>query len=506
MYEITKHFPGVLANDRITFEVREGEIHALLGENGAGKTTLMNILYGMHQPDHGGIYVFEEKVDIRSPKDAIRLNIGMVHQHFMLASQLTVVENIILGKKTSHWPLLGLQEAKGQVRRLSEQYHFNIDLDAKIWQLSVGMQQRVEIVKALFREARLLVLDEPTSVLTPQETEELLRILKNLSAKGLSVVFISHKLEEVMNLCDRVTVLRNGRVVTTVSTSEVNKASLARMMVGRDVRFGTERVRPTSGKVVLDVEKITASSHRGLRALKEISFRIHTGEIFGIAGVDGNGQAELAEVIAGLRRSLGGRVRLNGEDTTKFDSLQMRRTGVGYIPEDRHKRGLVLRFPIWENLILKNPDSAAFAHRGIYFKFRQIKQASQALVEKFDIRGPGLDAPVLNFSGGNQQKIVLAREFELKPVLLIAAQPTRGLDVGATEFVHRQLVQFAREGNAILLISTELEEVLSLSHRFAVIYEGELVGTLENEGTLDLGEIGLMMAGSKRLLARAQLI
>ena len=504
MYKITKRFPEVLANDQITFEVEAGEIHALLGENGAGKTTLMNILYGVHQPDEGEIYVFERKVKIRSPRDAIQLQIGMVHQHFMLASQLSVIENIVIGRRPQHWPLLDLQEAKAKISKLSEQYRFNLDLDAKVWQLSVGMQQRVEIVKALFRQARLLVLDEPTSVLTPQETEELIHILKNLAAKGCSVVFISHKLEEVMKLSDRVTVLQSGKALTTVPTTEVDKASLARMMVGRDISFQTERSRPTSEKAVLDVEKVTAESDRGLQALKNISFQIHEGEIFGIVGVDGNGQAELAEVIAGLRKPMSGRIKVNGVDVTHSGSFRMRERGVGYIPEDRQKRGLVLRFRVWENLILKTPDSAAFAYKRIYFRFKEIKEASQALVKKFNIQGPGLEAPVMNFSGGNQQKVVLAREFELKPLLLIAAQPTRGLDVGATEFVHRQLAQFAREGNGILLISTEMEEILSLSHRIAAIYEGELVGILENEGALDLGEIGLMMAGSKHLSNHAQ--
>ena len=498
MFEMTKRFPGVLANDHITFEVEAGEIHALLGENGAGKTTLMNILYGIHQPDHGELYVFEEKVKIRSPRDALQLGIGMVHQHFMLAAQLTVIENIVLGRKTPRWPLLDLPEAKTEVGSLSKQYHFNLDLDAKVWQLSVGMQQRVEIVKALFREARVLVLDEPTSVLTPQETEELMVILKGLAAKGLSIIFISHKLEEVMRLCDRITVLRHGKGVATVRTEEVSKESLARMMVGREVLFRTERFPPSSRKVLLDVENLSATSNRGLRALHQVSFQIMEGEIFGIVGVDGNGQSELAEVIAGLRTPQRGKITLNGIDATPVDALGKRQMGVGYVPEDRQKRGLVLRFSAWENLILKNPASPAFTFHGAYFKFADIKKGARAVVEQFDIRGPGLEAPVIHYSGGNQQKIVLAREFGLNPILLIAAQPTRGLDVGATEFVHHRLIQFAREGNAVLLISTELEEIFSLSHRFAVIYEGELVGLLENREPIDIEEIGLMMAGSKR--------
>jgi len=499
MRDITKRFPGVLANDRVVLQVNSGEIHALLGENGAGKTTLMNILYGIHQPDEGQIHVFGRNVKIRYPRDAIRYGIGMVHQHFMLVDRLTVVENAILGTKSPRWPLLDLQKAREEVRNLSAEYHFNIDLDAKICEISVGMQQRVEIIKTLFRQVRLLILDEPTSVLTPQETEELITILKKLAARGLSIVFISHKLEEVMSLCDRVTVLRNGRVVATVSATEANKASLARMMVGRDVLFRTMRSTHTGGKVLLNVEKVTATNNRGLQALKNASFQIHEGEIFGIAGVDGNGQVELAEVIAGLRRPTGGTIRVRDVDATDLGGPQTREPGVGYIPEDRQKRGLVLRFPIWENLILKSSTSPAFTYRGVYFKFYEIRASSETMIRKFDIRGPGLEFPAMNYSGGNQQKIVLAREFQLKPLLLIAAQPTRGLDIGATEFVRRQLVEFAEEGNGVLLVSTDLEEILSLSQRFAVMYEGEVVGTVENNGSIDLGEIGLMMAGSKRL-------
>lgn len=498
MDKITKSFPGVLANDRITFKVKTGEIHALLGENGAGKTTLMNLLYGMYQPDQGQIYVFGKNVRIRSPKDAIRLGIGMVHQHFMLVGRLTVVENIILGKRSPHWPFLNLQEAKMELEKLSAQYHFNIDMEAQVWQLSVGMQQRVEILKILFQQARLLILDEPTSILTPQETEEFITILKNLSAKGLSIIFISHKLEEVMSLCDRITVLRNGKVIDTVHTKDVNKAVLAQMMVGRDVLFRTVRSKHTLGKIILDVEKLSATNNKGLHALKDVSFKIHEGEIFGIAGVDGNGQTELAEVIAGLKRPVRGKIRVQGVDATHFEGVKRQQLGIGYIPEDRHKTGLVRRFSVWENMILKVASSARFTYKGIYFNFREIRKALKKMIYLFDIRGPNPEGPVENYSGGNQQKVILAREFDLKPILLIAAQPTRGLDVGAIEYVHGQLMDFVRQGNVILLISTELEEILALSHRFAVIYEGELLGTVDNESQIDLSEIGLMMAGSKR--------
>jgi len=497
MIDITKSFQGVIANSNINLSIRQGEILGLLGENGAGKTTLMNILYGMYQPDKGKIHVFGKDVRVRSPRDAIRLGIGMVHQHFMLVDRLTVVENIILGRRSPRWPLIRLQQAKLELKKLSAQYHFNIDMDAQVWQLSVGMQQRVEILKTLFRQARLLILDEPTSVLTPQETDELITILKNLSKKGLSIVFISHKLDEVMALCDRVTVLRNGRVIDTVVTQEVDKASLAQMMVGRDVIFRTARSRHTLGEVVLDVDKLSALSNRGVRALNDVSFQIHRGEIFGIAGVDGNGQTELAEVLAGLKKPTGGKIIVRGTDATQLDGWRRQQLGIGYIPEDRQKTGLVLKFAVWENLILKSATSPQFTFRGITFNFQTIKKVSGEMIHLFDIRGPNPDGPVENYSGGNQQKVVLAREFGLNPVLLIAAQPTRGLDVGAIEYVHGQLMGFARQGNSILLISTELEEIISLSHRFAVIYEGELMGVVDCEDPIDLKAIGLMMTGSK---------
>jgi simple sugar transport system ATP-binding protein len=409
------------------------------------------------------------------------------------------VENVILGRKPPRWPFLDLQRAKEEVGDLSKRYHFNIDLDAKISQISVGMQQRVEIVKALFREARLLILDEPTSVLTPQETDELIAILKKLAAGGLSIVFISHKLEEVMNLCDRITVLRAGSVVATVSAKEASKTSLARMMVGRELLDQTVRSKDAGKEVILDVDRVTATNTRGLVTLKNASFQLREGEIFGIAGVDGNGQVELAEVIAGLRKPTEGTIKLRGVDMTHVSGNRRKQMGVGYIPENRQKRGLVLTFPVGQNLILKSATHPIFAYRGMIFRFHQIKTNTDTMIRKFDIRGPGRDAPVMTYSGGNQQKIVLAREFQLQPLLLVAAQPTRGLDVGATEFVHQQLVEFAEEGNGVLLISTDLEEILSLTQRFAVMYEGEVVGTVGNKGPIDLGEIGLMMAGSKRL-------
>ena len=499
MKDVSKSFPGVLANDRINFEVEAGEIHALLGENGAGKTTLMNVLYGIHRPDEGSIYVSDKRVGIRSPKGALRFGIGMVHQHFMLVDRLSVVENVILGTKSPRWPMLDLHEARREVEKILSQYHFSINLDAQVWQLPVGMQQRVEIVKALFRRVRILILDEPTSVLTPQETAELTTILKNLTAQGIAIVFISHKLEEVMGLCDRITVLRNGRVVDTVQTEQVDKAILARMMVGRDVLLSTVCEHTPRKEVLLDVDDISATGQRGITVLKDVSFKIHKGEIFGIAGVDGNGQTELAEAVAGLRRPIKGRIRIGGAEATHFAGLKKGRPGIGYIPENRQKRGLVLKFSVWENLILKAAGTPKFSYKGVLFNFREIKKKTENIVHFFDIRGPSPAAPVENYSGGNQQKIVLAREFESHPHLLIAAQPTRGLDVGSIEFVHGQIVNYASMGNGVLLISTELEEILKLCHRLAVIYEGELVGTIENRSDLDLAEIGLMMAGSKRL-------
>lgn len=504
MTEITKSFPGIRANDRVTLEVKSGEIHALLGENGAGKTTLMNILYGIHQPDHGRIQVFGKNVNMGSPKDAIRLGIGMVHQHFMLVDRLSVLENIVLGTRVARWPLLDLDRARERVMKLSAQFHFHIDLDAKVFELPVGMQQRVEIVKSLFRGARLLILDEPTSVLTPQETYELIKILKKLSKKGLTIVFISHKLEEVIALCDLVTVLRRGRVVSTVKAKDVDKATLAKMMVGREVVFRTGSRAPARPRVILHAEKLTAANDRGLHALRDVSFKIHEGEIFGIAGVDGNGQAELAETIAGLRRPLEGTIKLREIDVTCLDALERMQAGIGYVPEDRQRKGLVMGFRVWENAILKEAATSRFSYGGIYFKFKQIKDSVRSMIHFFDIRGPGEEAPVKNLSGGNQQKIVLGREFGLKPALLIAAQPTRGLDVGAVEFVHGQILAFAEHGNAVLLISTELEEIFALSHRFAIIYEGELAGVIENGNEIDVEEIGLMMAGSKRIYGESE--
>lgn len=496
MESITKRFPGVVANDCVTFEVESGEVHALLGENGAGKTTLMNILYGMYSADSGTILMRGKAVDISSPSAAIAQGIGMVHQHFTLIPPFSVAENIVLGTRLPKEPLLDLKQVEKTVQQLSEQHGLAVEPRAIVDGLPVGVRQRVEIMKALYREADLLILDEPTAVLTPGEVRSLFEILRSLTASGKSVIFISHKLDEVMEISDRVTVLRDGRVVDTVAGADTHKASLARMMVGRDVVFRISKNLPHgTDHSVLEVISLTVSNGHDKPALSDVSFQVKGGEILAIAGVDGNGQQELASVISGLRKPSGGRALIEGQDMSALGAKKLPQLGVARIPEDRHEHGLVMDFSVEDNLILDSFDRPPNS-RLSFLNRRTVRKQSLTLGEQYDIRPNKPDMTVRLLSGGNQQKVILARELSRNPTLVLAFQPTRGLDVGATEYVYQSLLAQRDRGAAILLISTELEEILMLADRIAVIYEGRIMGIVENEDT-DVEQIGLMMAGTR---------
>lgn len=493
---ITKAFPGVVANNQISLDIRYGEIHALLGENGAGKSSLMNILYGLYQPDSGQIYLNEETVTIHSPEDAIAKGIGMVHQHFMLAPPLSVTENVMLGLPGAKGILLDYRSTKAKILEISRMYGLEVDPDAQVWNLSVGIQQRVEIIKALYRGAKLLILDEPTAVLTPQEIEGLFEMMQRLTADGNSIIFISHKLDEVMTISHRVTVLRAGEAVATVDTTQTGKAELARMMVGRDVLFRIEKPITKTGKAILKITDLVVNDDRKLPAVRHVSLDVCQGEIVGLAGVDGNGQKELAEAIAGLRPPEQGVICINDHDTTRLDASELLRFNMAYIPEDRQREGLALGFKLSENLISKNFWRRPYSIRGL-LRHKPIRQHARELLKRFDVRAPGAEVEAKTLSGGNQQKVVLARELSEEPDLIIAAQPTRGLDVGATEFVENRLLEQRSRGAAILYISTELEEIVNLSDRIAVIHRGEIMGIVRpDEVTLE--ELGLMMAGARR--------
>lgn len=498
MRDISKSFAGVQANDQINLEIRQGEVHALLGENGAGKTTLMKILYGLYKPDSGAIYLNQQKTVITSPNQAIRLGIGMVHQHFMLIPPFTVLENIILGCEPKHsLGRINKTQALAKIDQLSTELGLKIDPHALVADISVGMQQRVEILKALYRDAQILILDEPTAVLTPQEADELGQILRNLVNRGKSIIFISHKLKEVKKFADRVTVIRHGRVIATVDSATATVESLAELMVGRKVALAVEKKLSQPGDVVLRVEEITALDNRKLPALKNINFEVKAGEILAIAGVDGNGQSELIEVLTGLRSATGGRLLLEGRNIVNQSPRQIINSGVAHIPEDRHKLGLVLDFSIWENLILEVYRNGEFSRYGV-IKESLCKEHAARLVKEYDVRTPHIHLAAKSLSGGNQQKLVVAREIHRNPKLMVVAQPTRGLDVGAIEFVHQQLIAQRDQGKALLLFSLELDEVLTLADRIAVMYEGEIVGCLPRaEANEEL--LGLMMTGSKRL-------
>ena len=492
---IVKSFPGVIANAGVDFELRKGEIHSLLGENGAGKTTLMNILYGLYEPDAGEIRLRGKPVHFASARDAINQGLGMVHQHFMLVQPFTVAENMILGQRSPREPLMEDRAKVHQaLQELSAQYGLSIHPEAEVWTLSVGEQQRVEILKALYRGADILILDEPTAVLTPQEVDELLVVLRRLADDGKSIVFISHKLGEVMAVSDRITVLRDGKVIDTVAASDTDKTELARMMVGREVLLEVPKGPANPQDVLLDVKDLCALNDRGLPALQDISLQVKAGEILGIAGVAGNGQLELEEVIAGLRKATSGTVWIAGKDVTNSSPHEIGAGGLAHIPSDRYGRGLLSDFTVAENMVLQRVDERPFT-RGGRLRWRVIRREAQMLVRTYDVRTPSVDAAAGKLSGGNAQKMILARELARHPQVLLAAQPTRGLDVSAIEFVHRTLIEERDNGIAVLLFSTELDEIMALSDRIAVMYDGRIIGVLEAEN-VDVHDIGLMLGGS----------
>jgi len=493
MRGVTKKFPGVLANDHIDFDIRAGEIHALLGENGAGKTTLMNILYGLYQPDEGDIYVRDEKVEIRSSLDAIDLGIGMVHQHRKLIPAHTVIENIILGHPRAG-RLVNMSRAEKEVGELCKRYGFKIDLRAKVWQLSAGERQMVEIVKALHRGARLLILDEPTSVLTPIETEKLMKALKTMAEDELAIIpFITHKLPIVLEVSDRVTVLRRGKVVARLKTKDATMRSLARSMVGRDVAFKVERVKVKKGRQILGVEDLSALSDKGVPALRGVSFSVRQGEIFGIAGIAGNGQHELAEALMGLRKAEGGKVIFEGKDITKSSILERWRMGIAYIPPERVEVGTVGDFSLVDNVALNYYFEPEFSRRGI-LDYEKIRERAQNAISEFGVVAPSADSEAKTLSGGNLQRLILARVILRRPRLLIANLPTHGLDVGGTEFVCNKLMELKKEMMGIVLISEDLDEIIAMSDRIAPVYEGKFVDIVPAEDAKK-EDIGAMMAG-----------
>jgi len=496
MRGITKRFPGVVANDHVDLDLRKGEVHALLGENGAGKSTLMNILYGLYRPDEGEILLNGEKVVFGSAKNAIDRGIGMVHQHFMLIPVMTVAENIVLEiEPTKAGVLLDYGKAVERVREISTQYGLAVNPTAKVESISVGQQQRVEIVKALYRNAEILILDEPTAVLTPQEAGELFAIIKSLQEGGTSIIFISHKLNEVLEIADRITVLRRGKKIDTVPREGATEDGLAKLMVGREVLLRVDKKPADAGDVLLEVRDLHVNDERGLPAVRDVSFAVRAGEIVGVAGVEGNGQSELIEAITGLRHAENGEVVVGGDVVHRPTARRMLDVGVGHIPEDRQRRGLVLEFSIAENIALHDYNKPPDSRLGWLFPRRLIERA-RTLIKEFDIRGGGPTTLGGALSGGNQQKVVAAREVARDPKVLIAAQPTRGLDVGAIEYLHRRLVEERDEGRAILLLSLELDEVLSLSDRILVMYEGQIVG--EHKPGVTEEEIGLEMLGGRR--------
>lgn len=498
MLHITKEFPGIIANDDITLQLRRGEIHALLGENGAGKSTLMSVLFGLYQPEAGEIRKNGEVVRINNPNDATALGIGMVHQHFKLVDVFTVLENIVLGAETTKLGFLQKKEARKKVEALSERYGLKVDLDAKVEDITVGMQQRVEILKMLYRDNEILIFDEPTAVLTPQEIDELMATMKEFAKEGKSILFISHKLNEIMSVADRVTVLRKGKYIGTVDTKDTDKQSLSNMMVGRPVQLQVEKVPAKPGEAVLEVEHLSIPSKSHKRdAVHDVTFTARAGEIVCIAGIDGNGQSELVYGLAGLEKSSGGKVTLCGHDISHA-SIRQRGSDMSHIPEDRHKHGLVLDFTLEQNMVLQRFREPQFQHMG-FIKQGAVREYAERLIGQYDVRsGQGPVTIARSMSGGNQQKAIIARELDRDKPLIVAVQPTRGLDVGAIEYIHKQLVAERDKGRAILLVSLELDEVMSLSDRILVMYEGEIVGELDPT-TTTVQELGLYMAGAKRM-------
>ncbi len=492
---ITKQFPGVLANDNVNFDLRKGEIHALLGENGAGKSTLMNLIYGLHHPDKGEIFVNGKPVQIHSPNDSIAAGIGMVHQHFMLIPVFTVAENVMLGDETTKRGALDRATVAGKINEISKQYGLDVDPAAMVGDLPVGLQQRVEIVKTLYRNAEIVILDEPTAVLTPQEAEDLFRIMRDLTARGVSIIFITHKLKEVLAVADRITVMRAGHVINTVKPLETNEAQLANMMVGRQVILTVDKKDREAGEEILKVENFSARDQRGLETVHNVSFTVRAGEVLGIAGVQGNGQTELSEALTGLREPHGGKVFIGGHDLTGKPPRIITAAGLAHIPEDRQRHGLVLAYSVADNMALCDYYRPPFSNRGV-LQQKALDENARKLIDAFDVRTPSPFVNAGKLSGGNQQKVIVARELSRENVkLLIANQPTRGLDVGSIEYIHSEIVQMRDRGVAVLLISAELDEIMALSDRIAVMYRGQIVAVVESKKTTR-EQLGLWMAGA----------
>lgn len=500
MLNIRKEFPGIVANNNINLQLRKGEIHALLGENGAGKSTLMNVLFGLYQPEKGEIRVKGKPVKITDPNVANRLGIGMVHQHFMLVETFTVAQNIILGSEpTKAGAIVDLKKAEAEITELSERYGLRVDPKAKIRDISVGMQQRVEILKTLYRGADVIILDEPTAVLTPQEIKELINIMKALIKEGISIILITHKLKEIMEVCDRCTVIRKGEGIGTVNVSETNVDELASLMVGRDISFKTDKQAANPEAVVLSVKNLEVKDARAATMVKGLNLDIRAGEIVGIAGVDGNGQSELIEAITGLRKVESGEILLNNKPLTNLSPRKVTESGVAHIPQDRHKFGLVLDYPIGENIVLQTYYQKPYSKYKI-LSFKNIYQHASKLIEEYDVRTPSPRTKARALSGGNQQKAIIAREVDRSPDLLIAVQPTRGLDVGAIENIHKRLIEERDKGRAVLLVSFELDEIMNVSDKIAVMFDGKIVAEVKPEETNEQ-ELGLLMAGSNKAKA-----
>jgi len=507
MLNITKRFPGIVANDNITLQLKKGEIHALLGENGAGKSTLMSVLFGLYQPEEGEIHKNGKKVEIRNPNDATALGIGMVHQHFKLVEVFTVLDNIILGSETCKNGFVDRKSAREKIINLSQKYGLAVDPDAKIEDITVGMQQRVEILKMLYRDNEILIFDEPTAVLTPQEIKELMQIMKNLAAEGKSILFITHKLNEIMEVSDRCSVLCKGRYIGTVEIANTSKEELSRMMVGRDVKFTVDKAPAQPGEVILDVQNLSVESHLHKKlAVNNVSLQVRAGEIVCIAGIDGNGQSEFIQGLTGLERlapHANSKIILGGVDITKKSIRERSKAGMSHVPEDRHKHGLVLDYTLEQNMVLQRYWEPQF-QKNQFIKTKEVSAYSQMLIDKYDVRsGQGNKTIARAMSGGNQQKAIVGRELDKEHSLLIAVQPTRGLDVGAIEYLHKAIIADRDAGKAVLLVSYELEEVLNLSDRILVMYEGEIVGELDPKQTTP-EELGLYMAGAKRNVGAAK--
>ncbi|WP_249869727.1 ABC transporter ATP-binding protein [Oceanobacillus saliphilus] len=496
MLNIRKEFPGIVANDNITIQLKQGEIHALLGENGAGKSTLMNVLFGLYQPEQGEIRVKGKKVNITNPNIANELGIGMVHQHFMLVEPFTVTQNIILGSEpTKKTGVINVEKARNEIKEISDRYGLKVDPDAKISDISVGMQQRVEILKTLYRGAEVLIFDEPTAVLTPQEIHELIGIMRSLVKEGKSIILITHKLKEIIEVCDRCTVIRKGKGIGTVNVAESNSNELASLMVGREVHFKTEKTIAQPKEVVLTIENLVVKDTRKVDLVKGLNLELRAGEIVGIAGVDGNGQSELIEAITGLRSAVSGKIKLNNKNITNKSPRKVTESGVGHIPQDRHRYGLVLDYSVGENIVLQTYYKKPYSKAKV-LNYKAIYDKAEKIIQEYDVRTPSVFTKARALSGGNQQKAIIGREVDRSPDLLIAAQPTRGLDVGAIEFIHKKLIEERDKGKAILLISFELDEIMNISDRIAVMFDGKIVAEVKPEETSEQ-ELGLLMAGSQ---------